>query len=41
MFVVHMVHIIMGIVGWGGGGPDDFSDSLSPKILIWDFGIIF
>ena len=25
----------------GGGGPCDYCDSLSPKIRIWDFGLIF
>ena len=25
----------------GGGGPGDFSDSLSPKNWIWNFGLLF
>ncbi len=29
-------------LGWVvGGGPCDYCDSLSPKIRIWDFGLIF
>ena len=29
------------IGGWWVGGPCDYCDSLSPKIRIWDFGLIF
>ena len=28
-------------VGGGGGGRCDYCDSHSPKIRIWDFGLIF